>query len=99
MFIKPGSDEDALFDLLEEGETDTEAENPTPFGKEFGSQYASPQTAAQRMTPAQPPISTPKAGYNDLNSRPVSISERTFMPPPKSSARSKAANAMLQKGK
>jgi len=78
MFIKP--DERELVDALEMSETDTEAEDETPFGKEFGSQYASPRAAAQRMTPAQPPTATPKAGYNDLNSRPVGISERTFMP-------------------
>jgi hypothetical protein len=95
MFEKPGTDEGALFDLAYESETDTEVENPTPFGKEFGSGYASKEAAAARMTPA-PPKATPAKGYADLNSRPVGISERTFYPPTPKAARAKAATSMLK---
>lgn len=102
MFTRPGTDEDSLFEMMGESESDSQSESEHPFGTQFGSQYASPEAATQRMTPARPPAATPKegwgSGYNDLNSRQVGISERTFLAPPNNN-RAKAAKALLQKGK
>lgn len=98
MFARPGTDEDSLFEMMGESESDSQSEMDHPFGAQYGSDYASPQAAAQRMTPAQPPIATPKAAYNDLNSRYVGISERTFLAPPNNN-RAKAAKALLKIGK
>ena len=82
MFFKPSEFEDV--DFLEASETDTQAENPTPFGKEYGSDYA---TAAAhrlrnpiRLSPATQKVVESPSGYADGNSRYVGISERTFMP-------------------
>lgn len=82
MFVKP--DERDLFDALEMAETDTEAENPTPFGAQYGSDYA---TAAAhrlrnpiRLSPATQKVVESPSGYVDGNSRYVGISERTFIP-------------------
>jgi hypothetical protein len=97
MFARPGTDEDSLFEMMGESETDSQSEIDHPFGKEFGSQYASPQAAARRMTPARPPMATPKAGYNDLNSRQVGISERTFLQP--ESPLANAAKRRLEKAR
>lgn len=96
MFTKPNSDEDALFRMLEESETDTEVENPTPLGKEYGSAYASKEAAAARMTPMAR-TATPAKSYTDLNSRPVGFSERTFMPP--EGALANAAKRKLEKNR
>jgi hypothetical protein len=95
MFARPGTDEDAMFEMMGESETDSQAEMDFPLGKEFGSGYASKEAAAARMTPA-PPKATPAKGYTDLNSRPVGISERTFYPPTPKAARAKAATSMLK---
>lgn len=75
MFEKPGSEDGPLFDLLYQAETDTEVEDPTPLGKEYGGGYASKEAAAARKEPKS------AKSYNDLNSRPVGFSERTFLPP------------------
>lgn len=106
MFTKPNSDEDVLFQMLEEGETEAQAKNRTPFGKEFGSKYASPGAAHRRKNsksvepaePTQQPQEGWGSGYNDLNSRYVGISERTFLAPPNNN-RAKAAKALLKSGK
>ena len=101
MFFKPSEFEDV--DFLEESETDTEAENPTPFGKDYGSDYASQSAAMQRspirLSPATHKLveSSPTA-YADGNSRYVGISERTFLAPPNNN-RAKAAKALLKIGK
>lgn len=93
MFTKPGSDEDVLFKMLDDSETDTEVESDAPLGKQYGSEYASQKAAAARKSPqaaTQPPRSTaPQQGYTDLNSRLVGISERTFMPDLQAAAKRK----------
>ena len=103
MFTKPNSDEDALFQMLEEAENEEQAKNPAPFGKEFSSQYAS-KTAAMQRNPIRLSPGTKKAlepsptAYADGNGRYVGISERTFLAPPNNN-RAKAAKALLKSGK
>lgn len=103
MFARPGSGDADLFDMLNERETDTEAEQDTPFGKDYGSDYAS-QTAAMQRNPIRLSPGTKKAiepsptAYADGNSRYVGISERTFLAPPNNN-RAKAAKALLKSGK
>lgn len=86
MFARPGSGDANLFDMLNERETDTEAEQDTPFGKQYGSDYAS-QTSAMLRNPIRLSTGTQKAiepsptAYADGNSRYVGISERTFLKP------------------
>ena len=84
MFVRPGSNDANLFDAIAESETDTQAENPTPFGKEYGSDYATAAAHRQRnpirLSPATQKVVESPSGYADGNSRYVGISERTFMP-------------------
>ena len=86
MFARPGTDEDSLFEMLGESESDSQSEIDHPFGAQYGNDYASQSAAMQRspirLSPATQKLveSKPAAGYNDLNSRYVGISERTFMP-------------------
>ena len=109
MFFKPSEFEDV--DFLESSETDTEAENPTPFGTQYGSDYAGPEAADRRKVAAQqfitrhraaiarelPPPPPTGQGYNDLNSRQVGISERTFLQP--ESPLANAAKRRLEKAR
>lgn len=113
MFARPGSNDANLFEMMGESETDTQAESEHPFGKEFGSRYASPEAADQRKSAAQQFITRHRAAlaqrsslpspqpvsqsYTDLNSRPVGFSERTFMPP--EGALANAAKRKLEKNR
>ena len=78
IFVKPGTDEDALFDLMMEAEenanTDSDVEAVERTKTRYGSAYASPQAAQARMTPIAP---TQTPAYSG-NGRDVGFLERTY---------------------
>lgn len=103
MFARPGSNDGNLFEMMGESETDSQSESEHPLGKEYGSDYASQSAAMQRspirLSPATQTLveSKPAAAYNDLNSRYVGISERTFLQP--ESPLANAAKRRLEKAR
>jgi hypothetical protein len=102
MFARPGTDEDSLFEMMGESETDSQSEIDHPFGKDYGSNYAS-QTAAMQRNPIRISPGTKKAlepsptAYADGNGRYVGISERTFLQP--ESPLANAAKRRLEKAR
>lgn len=71
IFTKPGTDEDALFDLIMDDENEQQGTARHPLGAKYGNTYASPEAAKARMTP-------PPARHADGNGRPVGFLERTY---------------------
>ena len=96
MFVRP--EERELFEILDELETDTEAESLHPLGEQYGDKFAAQKKPAVNQLSKTAPVSSAQPRqYIDLNSRPVGFSERTFLPQT-NPTRSKAAAAMLKKG-
>ena len=77
MFTKPGTDEDALFDMTMEEEDKLDSEPSRELLAKYGSAFASPQSAQARTAKPAPTQNTVTSAYSG-GGRPMGFLERTY---------------------